>query len=327
MKNNLLKSVAAAATASALLFSTVTSFAAATATTVTTYKGANTVSVKSTISGVTSGTMVTYLASKNGTVNQASDILYIGQQTSAGNDIEFEYMLSSDKVTIEAGKTLAEVKYGSDDTNTATALNAADTATTVAYGNLKVTTYGCTVSGVADGDAVGNGKPVEVTITAKAGYEIDEVSVNGVKQENAPVTVSVPYNKDGMELVAICKAKTENVTRAVKVMDITSDNSQITKSVGIVCSKHAGSTANIEFGVYAKKADGTAFALDSSKYSDGFYPEASGLTGVDSSYYAVILDLGDSSETVTLVPAYKDDDGIHVFSETDGTMSNISSNN
>ncbi len=309
MKNNLLKSVAAAATASALLFSTVTSFAAATATTVTTYDSEGTVSVTSTITEAEKGKMITYLASsgEDGAVNVASDIKYIGQQTVPENGVvTFSYKISGKDVT--AKKTIATVRYGSDDATTAGNLNK-DAAKTVVYGALTVSKTNCEVT--VDKTNIGNGDSAEVTVVPKDGYEMKMVSINGAElSDNMATTYTVPY-AENMEFIAVCGAKaTESAPFVVKLRDV--DPLENETSKGIVCHK-AGSDEDVTYGVYAKTANGQVLKMGD--ITDGFYPAAT----VDSGdYYAVQIIVDDdrniSLDSITLYPAYKGTDGIHFLS-------------
>lgn len=327
MKNNLLKSVAAAATASALLFSTVTSFADTTpsATTVTTYsKG--TVSVNSTISGVAAGTMVTYLASKkaNGTVENSDDILYIGQKTSDGNAITFNYNLPK-SVTPTAGNVLAKVKYGANDETTARELNK-DTSTEVKYGELTIVKNNCdiTVNGAVLTEdttpSIGNGETVVFGITPNEGYAITEVYLNGTIDNNAPTSgsVSVKYSGTSMELVVICGAVSKDNTNVVKVKDDTNTNT----AKEIVCHKFVADqdTNNVTFGVYAKSADNTPYNIDNKTYAKGFYA-ANFETGTETNYYAVRLE-ADNLSGITLYPAYLKDNTVTYFDGSKMTIDN-----
>lgn len=309
MKNNLLKSVAAAATASALLFSTVTSFAAATATTVTTYKSGNKVGVTSTITGAPAGKMITYLASsgKNGAVNTKEDIKYIGQKTvpADGSKVVFSYDIDG----AIAGETVATVRYGSDDAATATDLNN-DASKTVVYGALTVSTTNCEVN--VDKTNIGNGESATVTVEPKAGYEMKMVSINGAELSgNTAATYTVPY-AENMEFIAVCGAKvTENNSPfVVKLRDV--DPLENETSKGIVCHK-AGNNENIQYGVYAKAENGQVLKMGD--IQDGFYPA----TTVDAGDYYAVQIINDGNDDnlldgITLYPAYKDNQGIHYLS-------------
>lgn len=307
MKNNLLKSVAAAATASALLFTTVTSFAA-TATTVTTYKGGSKVRVTSTITGAPADKMITYLASsgKNGAVNTETDIKYIGQKTvPADGNVSFSYDI--DDATV--GTTVATVRYGSDDAATATDLNK-DTARTVVYGALTVSKTNCEVN--VDKTNIGNGESATVTVQPNAGYEIKMVSINGAElSDSTAATYTVPY-AENMEFIAVCGAKvTENNSPfVVKLRDV--DPLENETSKGIVCHK-AGNNENIQYGVYAKAENGQVLKMGD--IQDGFYPA----TTVDAGDYYAVQIINDGNDAnlldgITLYPAYKDNQGIHYLS-------------
>lgn len=305
MKNNLLKSVAAAATASALLFSTVTSFAAATATTVTTYKGDGKVGVTSTITGATEGKMITYLASSgtDGAVNSEKDIKYIGQKTvPTGGSVSFSYDIDG----ATAGTTVATVRYGSDDATTATDLNK-DASSTVVYGDLTVKAYGCTVK--PETATVGNGNPVNVTIeNIQTGYELKEVWINGVKstQDLSSLTYQVKY-ADNMEFVAICGAKTD-ATAATNVVAVMNYVDADTKTVGVVCNKYATTAdSDVKFGVVAVKSGSNENYVMSGMDSN-FYEAGATVEGTEESYYAVELCCDDYAD-LKLIPAYKTSDG------------------
>ena len=314
MKNNLLKSVAAAATASALLFSTVTSFAA-TAKTVTTYDSEGTVSVTSTITGAEKGKMITYLASSgtDGAVNTSTDIKYIGQQTvPESGEVTFSYKISGDDVA--AKRTIATVRYGSDDAATATELRTTDLTNVVKYDNLTIKTYGCTAT--PNAATVGNGNFVEINVVEEPGYKLDEVWVNGVAVSDiTPKTYSVKY-ADNMEFIAICSAKTDNVATAsvVGVMPYKVDADKVT---GIVCGKYlATGVTGITFGVLAYRNNNEVYEMDN--MTDNFYAASADVDGADSSYYAVELK-SDEYDTLKLVPAYKTAEGQFVKFEDNST--------
>lgn len=307
MKNNLLKSVATVATASALLFSTVTSFAA-TATTVTTYKDNGKVGVTSTITGATAGKMITYLASYkvDGSVEKAGDIAYIGQQTvpDSGN-VTFSYDITKEGMTPDS--VIAKVKYGSDDAVTATALNKDETSE-VKYGALTITKNNCSIQigGVKVTETndvkIGNGETVDVTIEPDDKYAINEIYINGEKYSGAASTVQVEYDAVGTDLVVICGAVTNDTTSAVKVKDCNETVEGKTMK-GIVCHGSVAKetdNSNVKFGVVAKEGN-NYFNMEG--IVDGFY-EAE-VTG--DGFYAVQLE---TTENITLVPAYKSGDEV-----------------
>lgn len=325
MKNNLLKSVAAAATASALLFSTVTSFAAATATTVTKYNATSKkVDVTSSISGVAENTMVTYLASKAGTVKDAEDIVYIGQKTIDSTEkAEFSYTIDAGEV----GKVLAKVKYGSNVDATAAALNDGDTSTTVQYGKLTTSGYGCDITAP---EYIGNGEEnVEVTVTPKPGYELKLVSVNGseLAADNTALTQKVDYKESGMEFVAVCAAKTDATATTPTVVSVREvDAKEGETQIGLVC--HVSNTmADYKYGVYAKTTGSNEpFKL----FSDDGFLEA---VQVDDDGFFAVQILDDkaggsvSLDNLTLVPACKiEKDGtsaIYTFDAATGNMTSV----
>lgn len=313
MKNNLLKSVAAAATASALLFSTVTSFAA-TATTVTTYKGGSKVRVTSTITGAPADKMITYLASsgRNGAVNSEKEIKYIGQKTvPADGNVSFSYDIDGAKV----GETVATVRYGSDDAATATDLNK-DTAKEIVCGALTITKNNCTVKinnvAVTDDNAstftIGNGENLTVNIEADAGYEVKEVYVNGKPKTLMESTTNIEYDSTGTQLAVICGAVSDESNP--RVVGVRSYAEADKKMVGLLCSKSAPTGSTVTFGVVAKTANNSAYVMDG-RGEGNFYAAT---TVDDSSYYAV--ELFSEESDLTLIPAYKDTQGsVHVFED------------
>ncbi len=174
----IMKTILSLTAASAMLLST-TVFAQSVST-VTTYNGNGKASIKSTVSGVATNQMITYIATKdngNGGYDVAADgsnIVYIGQKTATGSTVVFEYDLTN--VT---GATYAQVKSGSSTGAVATG------AEKIGYGNItvnKLNAYGEAI----DADCVdvskteiGNGETANVTLTAKNGYEIIKIKVNG----------------------------------------------------------------------------------------------------------------------------------------------------
>ncbi len=320
MKNNLLKSVAAAATASALLFSTVTSFAA-TATTVTTYKDGNTVGVTSQITGATPSKMITYLASTATSVSNASQIKYIGQQTvPSSGSVTFSYEISG--TDFAENTPIATIKYGSDDSSIATALNG-DAAKEIQYGPLSITKNNCVITigetnpEDLDGTTVniGNGDEIIVNFQADENYQVKEVYLDGESKQDAVTAgkIRVKYTGKSINLAIICGAILQAQTNVVKVRDfIESDfaaGESSANSIGIVCSGvRSNETANVTFGVYAVDANGKAYKYDDNAAdANGFFPAQ-----VDSDgFYAVQFVKADSGKDLPagLYPAYKDSEG------------------
>lgn len=278
MKNNLVKAVASIATATTLLFSTATCFAA-TANTVTTY-GEDGVTVTSTVSGVAEGQMVTYLAgADDGTIESKDDIVYITQWTSDGNDKVVSYKLKS---VPEVSALAATVKYGSDVSETATELNK-DAYTAVEIEGVTVTCDASLVD-VTVSDKVGSGDKVVATWTIDSNYELAAVTVNGTVVEVAGSTVEVPYVADGSTLVIDVKAKEGTPTVStvsepleVEVKDAAGD---VLPSVGAI-GQLVG-TAD-EYGIYVTDAEGKPFEFEGIK---GHF-KAAGADKADEGYYAV----------------------------------------
>lgn len=315
MKNNLLKTIAVIAIAVAMLATTVTSFAA-TATTVTTYsEDATAPHVVSTVSDVPQGVMVTYLASKNGTVSSKDDIVYIGQATSDGSTlIEFEYDALANPT--------AQILYGSNLADVATALNG-DAPVTISASGVEITvdagveSYSVIDSeekDITDTKILGSTEDGTLNVTLKAGYELASVTVNGVDVENPTSAISV---KAGDVVVV----NTVDTSCPVNITAITVDEDDIDKVVMydaakskngaytvddeldyeyLLCQITAGAEQAEEFGVYAKNADGTGFELEDNGTTGGYYPAI----GATDGYYAVLLAAEDMSG-VTLIPYCK----------------------
>lgn len=283
MKNNLVKSVAVFATASALLLSSVTCFAATAATT-TTYANEKT-SVVSTVSGVASGTMVTYLASsgENGAVTSSSDIVYIDQQTSDGaTPLTFSY-------TLKNADTRATIKYGSDVSATATDLNEADTQKNVAIEGV-TPDYDATKGSITfSAEKVAIGGEVTATVAPKAGYEIDTVTINGSAVAVSGQSYTVPYKEGGATIAVTFKATVAPVeaTAALKIEGICTVDGVEVPTIGLV-GKLAGDVTGLKYGIYIEKDD-VPFELSAAdEITNGFY-EAAQVDEADAGYYAVQL--------------------------------------
>ena len=276
MKNNLVKAVASVATATTLLFATATCFAA-TANTVTTY-GNDGVKVTSTISGVTEGQMVTYLAGAgDGAIDAKEDIIYITQWTSDGTDKVVSYNL---KETPAVKDLAATVKYGSDVAETAEALNAdAYRAVEIEGVTVKCDTSLVTVS---VNDKVGSGDQVTATWEIDANYEVDKVLVNSVEVE-ATNSVVVPYAADGAELEIIVKAKEGTPTISTVDADLkveVKDGDKVLPSVGMIAQVTGKAK---EYGIYVTDAEGNPFVFEG---IEGYFA-AAGAENADEGYYAV----------------------------------------
>ena len=169
-----IKTIVSLTAVSAMLLST-TAFAAKTQT-VTKYS-ADSTTVTSTVSGLTPGSMVTYLAHTGSSVSETGDnIVYIGQETvGSGKSAEFEYTVDGD---LPVG-TYATIKYGSN-------VDEIEDTNTVEVGSVTVVWSG--VEGTVTGDTkVGNGDVTTLNIAAAANSEIVAINVAGtyVDPENA----------------------------------------------------------------------------------------------------------------------------------------------
>jgi hypothetical protein len=277
MKTNLVKAVASLATATTLLFSTATCFAA-TANTVTTY-GEDGVTVTSTIKDVVEGQMVTYLAGAGeGTIESKEDIVYITQWTSDGSDKVVSYNLKS----VPAINTLAAtVKYGSDVADTAAALN------NDAYASVQIAgvtaTFDADLVTLTVNDKVGSGDKVVAAWEIDSNYELDTVIVNGAAVEVAGNSVEVPYAAGGATIEVNVKAK-EGTPTVATFDEVINYNVQVGEEVlpsfGAV-GKLTG-TAD-EYGIYVTDAEGVEFEFEGMK---GYFP-AAGADKADEGYYAV----------------------------------------
>ena len=189
-----IKTIVSLTAASAMLLST-TAFAATTKT-VTKYSTTTGTTVTSTVSGLTEGSMVTYLAvkGKDQPVSEDGDnIVYIGQKTVDNtNTATFSYTLSGQPTV---GTTYATVKYGSS-------VDSITDTNTIEVGSVKIT--GDHYKIVSGDKNVGLGDTSDLKFEAEAGYEIVDLRVAGgapVDPEAAMVTV-----KAGDEVVIVTAA-------------------------------------------------------------------------------------------------------------------------
>jgi hypothetical protein len=174
-----IKTIVSLTAASAMLLST-TAFAAVTTQTVTKYSSDAGTTVTSTVSGLTEGSMVTYLAHKDAAVSETGDnIVYIGQETvDSTKSAKFEYTVKD----INTAGTYATVKYGSN-------VDAITDTNTIEVGNVTVVWNGA-VGTVAGDTLVGNGDTTTLTITAAANSEIVAIDVAGTQVDPANATVT-----------------------------------------------------------------------------------------------------------------------------------------
>lgn len=282
MKNSFLKTVASVVVATTLLFTTATCFAA-NANTVTTYTNGE-VQVTSTITDVPSGDMVTYLASKTGTVNDKSDVVYITQWTSDGSDKTVSYTVKGATL----GNVAAVVKYGSDVADTASALNTADTTKTVKVSQVTVTKDDG-VASVTDGYAT-TSTAASITVELKSGYEFDTVEVNGsVVALTGSNVFQVPMvDNPTLEIVTKQAQSSVNVAtiQPLDNVDVYVDGTVI-PSLGIV-AQITGTTTGVEYGIYVENASG-AFKFDANDTNGGFYRAAN---ANEDGYFAVNIASG-----------------------------------
>lgn len=105
MNKKFLKTVAIIATASMVMLSAVTCFAADVTTATTSEYDFSTGDVKVTTSatGVTAGDMVTYLLADKSTVSTGTDILFIDQQTAQNGTVTFSCTVDIEKLESAAG--------------------------------------------------------------------------------------------------------------------------------------------------------------------------------------------------------------------------------
>ena len=305
----LFKTLVTVITVMSMLLVATTAFAAS-AGTVTQYNEDNNVTVTSTITGVAADTIVTYIAAVDADDNgyDASEIKYINQATSDGSDITFSYSLTGSDWT--SGATITEVKYGSDDSEVAAALNTADTTNDVLYDDIDVTV---TVNGAATSDAytnyvtlspskIGNADEEDVAIEAVAGYEIASITIGDVAQ-TATSFVSTYKVAYGQEVVVDVKPGDgvnvylldAEVTDGLTVYDASTDQAlEVVTGVGY----YTGSvkTVGIQFGTY--DIDG---AHDDGKY-EAVLKDASAQAG----YFAVQL-AGTDMTGVAATAAYATD--------------------
>ena len=302
MKNNLVKAVASIATATTLLFTTSICFAAE-ANTVTTYSE-DAIKVTSTVTGIEEGTMVTYLAgADNGEIASKDDIQYITQWTSAGiNEVK---TISYDLKTVPETNPLATVKYGSDDSEVATALNT-DTNAVVKVAGINAE-YDASVVTLTVADKVGVGSKATATIAVEDGYEVVSITVNGTEIDKTATTFEVPYDGDNTSVVIVTKKvlQAPSVETAIVITDKVAikDGAEEIPSVGAIGVING---EPIEFGIYVEY-DNAPFAF--ADVTDGYFAAMPALEGTNASYYAVNIagkDLNGKSYKVYTYAKYAD---------------------
>lgn len=173
------------------MLSSMTAFAASQAT-VTTYNSDTSVNVATTVSGVAADVIVTYLvandANENG-VADADEIKYINQATSTGAAIPFNYAITGEGWS--AGNTIAAVQFGSNDADTASALN----DDSVLYDEIP---FSVNIAGGAEisYEKIGKGDVyTDVVIKALPGYTLTALKIGDVDQDTTVGTYTVAYGQ------------------------------------------------------------------------------------------------------------------------------------
>lgn len=276
------------------MLSSMTAFAAS-QTTVTTYNSDTSVNVATTVSGVAADVIVTYLvandANENG-VADADEIKYINQATSDGSNIPFNYAITGEGWT--AGTTIAAVKFGSNNADTATDLNKDNSV--VAYHNIPfsvVDANGDAVEEAAEISAtkIGENYTGSYTISALPGYEITKVVIG---EEEAVGTEGAYTISEGQSVVVtvapinglkVYLFKDATVTDDYKVYDAKTD-AELTVVSGVGFYTGSAEKAQIKFA----KAD-AAFDIDG-EHAEGIYDAV--VNGA-SSYFAVQLAADDAT--------------------------------
>lgn len=171
-----IKTIVSLTAASAMLLST-TAFAATTQT-VTKYSTTGT-TVTSTVSGLSEGSMVTYLAHTGNSVSETGDnIVYIGQETvGSEKSAKFEYTVDED---LPVGK-YATIKYGSN-------VDEIEGTNSIEIGEVTVN-YDAAACEVSYNEKVGSGDTTTLTINAKDGYEV--VAIKKGEEQIDPETASI----------------------------------------------------------------------------------------------------------------------------------------
>ena len=176
---------------------------AASQSTVTKYGSTTNVNVETTVSGIAQDVIVTYLVAKdaneNGTAD-ADEIKYINQATSDGSDITFSYAITGG--AWEAEKTIADVQFGSNDADTAAALN----DDVVVFDDIEFIVKDAEGNAVAEAaeiskSAIGKGDVyTDVVISALPGYTISSIKIGGVLVDETLAAHTVKYG-DTVEVV------------------------------------------------------------------------------------------------------------------------------
>jgi hypothetical protein len=181
------------------MLSSMTAFAAS-QTTITKYGSDTSVNVVTTVTGVAADVIVTYLVADDvddDNVADANEIKYINQATANGtDDVEFSYAIKGEGWN--AGKAIADVKFGSDNADVAGALN--DDAVLFDDIEFVVTDeQGNAVEAAAELDKayyIGKGDARnDVVISALPGYEIVSIKIGGETVDKSLSAHTVAYDQ------------------------------------------------------------------------------------------------------------------------------------
>lgn len=228
MRKNIFKTIVLSVLIAAVLALGMTSFAATVSTTTTYNAASGNVHVSTTVSGVEVDSMVAYMVTNNttGSVNNASDVLYVYQKTADTGTLNFEYEIDKTKLS-----TLdTRVRFGSDKTlNIDPDANVnKETLTNKSYaaelGLLNITESvnngegGATITYFTDracqntaSGTTGFGETVYAQVTPDSGYEIDSVTVDnnsenpddGVYQVRQSISVTTKERQASVGITAV----------------------------------------------------------------------------------------------------------------------------
>ena len=278
-----IKTIVSLTAASAMLLST-TAFAATTQT-VTKYSADGT-TVTSTVSGLSEGSMVTYLAHKDAAVSETGDnIVYIGQETvGSENSAEFEYTVDED---LPVG-TYATIKYGSN-------VDAIEGTNSIVIGEVTVVWSG--VEGTVTGDTkVGNGDVTTLNIAAAANSEIVAINVAGTYVDPANASAVTAKAGDTVTITAAATDAEPSVYHLKRAAVETDDVNGVYTNSAIV--RVVGEVNKVWFEF--KDAQGITYEMDKGTAAATSKFEVSDLN-VNGGYYGVVIeditDISDLSAT------------------------------
>ena len=293
-----IKTIVSLTAVSAMLLST-TAFAA-TPKTVTKYSTTGT-TVTSTVSDLSVGSMVTYLAVKgeDQAVSENGDnIVYIGQETVDNtNTATFSYALSEQPTV---GTTYATVKYGSN-------VDAIEGTNSIVIGEVTVVWSG--VEGTVTGDTkVGNGDVTTLNIAAAANSEIVAINVAGTYVDPANASAVTAKAGDTVTITAAATDAEASVyhlkSAAVETDDVDGvyTNSAIVRVVGKV------KKVWFEF----EDAQGNTYVMDEGTEDATSNFEVSDLNANGGYYGVVIEDITDISNLSATAFAETDTSAVNV---------------